>query len=299
MDSSDQLTPQPTGDGSFTFFSTEFGETFHSYHGAHQEAMGKFVYPTLLPEKAKQGQVKILDVCYGLGYNTAAALETIWQMNPDCQVQVYALELNSVVPRAAIAKGGLQTWSPQVQTYLNTLAQDLELQYPCCQAQLLVGDARQTLQAVQKQQFLADAIFLDPFSPPNCPQLWTVEFFQVLRQCLHPQGRLATYSCAAAVRAGLMEAGFAIAASPPVGRRSTGTIAGFTLANCLALSAKEQEHLQTIAAIPYRDPQLIDTAVTILSRRQQEQKNANLEPTKSWKKRWLQYSQGEEQHDAS
>lgn len=287
MDSSEQLTPKVTGDGSFTFYSTEFGETFHSHHGAHQEAMGKFVYPTLLPEKAKQGQIKILDVCYGLGYNTAAALETIWQINPDCQVQVYALELNPVVPRAAIANAVLQIGSLRVQTYLNTLAHDLEIQSPDCEAHLLVGDARQTLQVIQKQQFLADAIFLDPFSPPNCPQLWTVEFFKGLSQCLHPQGRLATYSCAAAVRTGLMEAGFAIAASPPVGRRTTGTIAGFSLTDDLALTPQEQEHLQTVAAIPYRDPQLIDTAATIRTRRQQEQKTSTLEPTKVWKKRWL------------
>lgn len=298
MDNAEQLTPQLTGDGSFTFYSTEFGETFHSHYGAHQEAIGKFVYPTLLPEKATQGPVKILDVCYGLGYNTAAALETIWQVNPDCQVQIYALELNPVVPRAAMAAGrsltitnsGLQTWSPRVQTYLNTLAYDLEVQAPDCQAQLLVGDARQTLQVVQKQLFLADAIFLDPFSPPNCPQLWTVEFFQLLRQCLHLQGRLATYSCAAAVRTGLMAAGFAIAASPPVGRRSTGTIAGFVLEDCLALTLQEQEHLQTVASVPYRDPQLLDTPSTIQMRRQHEQKNCHLEPTKAWKKRWFQSS---------
>lgn len=298
MDNAEQLTPQLTGDGSFTFYSTEFGETFHSHYGAHQEAIGKFVDPTLLPEKAKQGPIKILDVCYGLGYNTALALETIWQVNPDCQVQVYALELNPVVPRAAIAEGrsltianaGLQSWSPRVQTYLNTLAYDLEIQSPDCQAQLLVGDARQTLQVVLKQPFLADAIFLDPFSPPNCPQLWTVEFFQLLSQCLHPQGRLATYSCAAAVRTGLMAAGFAIAASPPVGRRTTGTVAGFTLTDCLALTPQEQEHLQTVASIPYHDPQLNDPASTILTRRQQAQKQSSLEPTKVWKKRWQKSS---------
>ncbi|WP_299412139.1 MnmC family methyltransferase [Acaryochloris sp. IP29b_bin.148] len=287
MDSADQLTPQLTGDGSFTFYSQAFGEAFHSHYGAHQEAIGKFVYSTLLPEKAKQGSVKILDVCYGLGYNTAAALETIWQINPDCQVQVYALELNPVVPRAAMANAILQTESLRVQTCLNTLARDLEIQSPGCRAKLLVGDARQTLQTVHQHQFLADAIFLDPFSPPKCPQLWTVEFFQVLRQCLHSQGCLATYSCAAAVRTGLMEAGLDIGASPPVGRRSTGTVAGYALTGCLALSPQEREHLQTVAAIPYRDLTLADTAAAIVARRQQEQKCSTLEPTKIWKKRWL------------
>ncbi|NJM65065.1 MAG: hypothetical protein HC851_05035 [Acaryochloris sp. RU_4_1] len=288
IDNAAQFTPQLTGDGSFTFYSAEFGESFHSHFGAHQEAIGKFVHPTLLPYKAQQAQVNILDICYGLGYNTAAALQTIWQINPHCHVQVYALELNPVVPRAAIAQGYLQAWSKRVQTCLETLATDLEVKHPHCTASLRVGDARQTLQTLQDPPFLADAIFLDPFSPPHCPQLWTVDFFTAVSCCLHPQGRLATYSCAAAVRTGLVAAGLQITASPPVGRRSTGTVAGYDLAEGLALSPQEQEHLQTVAAVPYRDPTLRDSASTILERRQQEQKNSNLEPTKVWKRRWLQ-----------
>lgn len=292
MDSAEQLTPKLTGDGSFTFYSAEFGECFHSHHGAYQEALGKFVQPTLLPKKALQDQVKILDICYGLGYNTAAALETIWQINPNCQVQVYALELNPVVSRAAIAQGYLQSWSHPVQAALQALAQDLEVQSPHCQAQLLVGDARKTIKMVQDHQFLADAIFLDPFSPPHCPQLWTVEFLREVSYCLHPQGCLATYSCAAAIRTGLIASGFHIGASPPVGRRSTGTVAGHELTECLALSVQEQEHLQTIAAIPYRDPTLTDPATAILQRRQLEQKHSTLEASKTWKKRWAAQNHG-------
>lgn len=287
MDSAEQLTPQLTDDGTFTFHSAEFGECFHSHYGAHQEAIGKFVQPALLLQKARQKRVKILDVCYGLGYNTAAALETIWQINPDCQVHVYALELNPVVARVAIAQGYLRTWSSRVQTCLERLAEDLELTHSYCTAQLLIGDARQTMQVVHQHQFLADAIFLDPFSPPHCPQLWTVEFLTATSRCLHSQGCLATYSCAAAVRSGLIAAGLTIGASPPVGRRSTGTVAGYELRECLALSTRELEHLQTAAAIPYRDPALTDTASVILKRRQQEQKESSLEPTKTWKKRWL------------
>jgi len=286
VDSAEQLTPHLTDDGTFTFYSAEFGECFHSHYGAYQEAIGKFVQPTLLSQKAQQKQVKILDVCYGLGYNTAAALETIWQINPNCQVQVYALDLNPVVARVAIAQGYLQTWSNRVQTCLERLATDLEVNHPDCTAQLLIGDARQTIQVVQQRQFLADVIFLDPFSPPHCPQLWTVEFLTALSRCLYSQGCLATYSCAAAVRTGLISAGLTIGASPPVGRRSTGTVAGYELRECLALSTRELEHLQTAAAVPYRDPVLVDPASAILKRRQQEQKESSLESTKTWKKRW-------------
>ena len=67
------FTPQQTQDGSFTFFSTEFNEAFHSHYGAKQESFLKFAVPTRLPILAETGFVRLLDVCYGLGYNTAAA----------------------------------------------------------------------------------------------------------------------------------------------------------------------------------------------------------------------------------
>ena len=149
-----------------------------------------------------------------------------------------------------------------------------------------MGDARKTLKKVHQLKFRADAIFLDPFSPPHCPQLWTVEFLGLAAKCLQPDGRLATYSCAAAVRTALMTADLKIGSTAPFGRRSPGTVANFTNSNLSALSQEEEEHLQTRASIPYRDPQLCDSAGEILQRRQIEQQNSELEPTSHWKKRW-------------
>ena len=92
MPDTSNFTPQITADGSFTFFSDEFGETFHSRQGASEEAELKFVLPTDLRSKALQPSLNLLDVCYGLGYNTAAALATIWAVNPSCRVELVGLE---------------------------------------------------------------------------------------------------------------------------------------------------------------------------------------------------------------
>ena len=93
-----KFTPQETKDGSYTFFSNEFNEAFHSFYGAKQEAEIKFVVPTKLREIAqKQDKIKLLDICYGLGYNSAAAIEAIWQINPQCQIELIALELSADV----------------------------------------------------------------------------------------------------------------------------------------------------------------------------------------------------------
>ncbi|NEO26269.1 MAG: hypothetical protein F6K03_05070 [Kamptonema sp. SIO4C4] len=279
--------PQPTADGSFTFFSREFSESFHSHHGAIQEATYKFVWPCLLPEKARyRDYLVLLDVCYGLGYNTAAALAAIWQVNPDCQVTVMALETDLSVPQTAIAHHLLDAWPTSIVEPLQQLAANQALKTERLTAKLWLGDARQTLRQLAETDFLADAIFLDPFSPPQCPQLWTVEFIQTLASCLHPQGRLATYSCSAAVRQALLLAGLNIGSTPHVGRRSPGTVASFSEDSLPPLSHREQEHLQTRAAIPYHDPDLNGTRSTLLENRKVTQAKSSLEPTSRWKKRW-------------
>jgi tRNA U34 5-methylaminomethyl-2-thiouridine-forming methyltransferase MnmC len=137
------------------------------------------------------------------------------------------------------------------------------------------------------QGFQADIIFLDPFSPPHCPELWTVEFIQQVARCLAPQGRLATYSCAAAVRTALGLAGLAIGPTLASGRRWPGTLAQWQPQGLAPLSPQEQEHLLTRAAVPYRDPSLGDSADRIRQRRQQEQTLSGLTPTSIWRKRWL------------
>jgi tRNA U34 5-methylaminomethyl-2-thiouridine-forming methyltransferase MnmC len=278
--------PYITDDGSYTFFSSEFGQTFHSKYGAKEESIYKFAIPTLLAQKASRGYLKILDVCYGLGYNTAAALATIWQSNPDCHVEIIALELDRTVPMATIEHRLLADWEAPIPQLLAKLAQAENVEIDRLKAKLIFGDARQTIAFAIATRFQADAIFLDPFSPLSCPQLWTVEFIDRVAKCCAPDGRIATYSCAAAVRAALCAAGLHIADTSPVGRKAPGTIASFDPEGLPPLSQQELEHLHTRAAIPYRDPTLTDSMAKILLRRESEQDDCGLETTSQWKKRW-------------
>lgn len=286
MPDSSSFTPQLTADNSYTFFSEEFGESFHSIQGAKEEALLKFVAPCQLAQKAQQPVLRLLDVCYGLGYNTAAALEVIWENNPKCFVELVALELDATVLKAAIANNLLSNYSQPIPQLLEILATDFQVKTHQFHAQLHIGDARTTIKQLHQSNFHADAIFLDPFSPPRCPQLWTVEFLQQLARCCTMNARLATYSCAASVRSALIAAGFTIGKNLQVGNRQPGTIASLNDDNLPPLSKRSQEHLQTRAAIPYRDPDLCDSAEVILQRRQVEQQASSWERTSQWHKRW-------------
>jgi tRNA U34 5-methylaminomethyl-2-thiouridine-forming methyltransferase MnmC len=291
MSNSTFWLPQLTADGSFTFFSKEFGEAFHSRQGAKAEAFQKFAQATDLEQKAQQDCLRLLDICYGLGYNTAAALETIWAVNPDCRVELYGLELDVTVPQAAIDPALIQVWSPEVQPVLRAIAVNHQNITSRLAATLLIGDARQTVQTLSSVGFQADAILFDPFSPRRCPQLWTVEFFAQATRCLAPTGKLATYSRSAAVRSAMRAAGLQIG-TIPLGKThlphewSQGTVGSLNAQTLHPLSQMEQEHLQTRAAIPYRDPSLRDAATVILQRHQEEQQHSSLESTSNWRRRW-------------
>lgn len=281
------LVLEPTADGSMTLFSEDFGEWFHSRQGAYAEAYATYVDATDLARLALAPTLTLLDVCYGLGYNTAAALETILRVNPGCRVRLVGLELDPRVPRQAVESGLINGWSPVVQAVLQDLAATGRAQRPWLEATLLWGDARQHIQALDKREFQTDVIFFDPFSPPHCPELWTVEFMQQVAACLHDKGKLVTYSCAAAVRTALQLAGLSIGPVNAAGRRWPGTLAQVEARGLAPLSQQEQEHLLTRAAVPYRDPTLRDSADTIRQRRQQEQAISKLVPTSRWRKRWL------------
>lgn len=282
-----QFTPRLTEDGSYTFFSTQFQETFHSSFGAKQEAEVRYIEPCLIKQLATQAStIRILDVCYGLGYNSAAALEAVWSVNPECRVELIALEIDADVPRQAVQYKLLQEWRSPIPSILAELSACFSLSQKYLSAKLLLGDARFTTKSLVESMWQADAIFLDPFSPRKCPQLWTVEFIRLLSKCLAPHGRLATYSASAAVRTALISAGLKIGSVSGAGRKSPGTIAAFEYKKLPPLLIMEREHLQTRAAIPYRDRSMLDSPAEIVSNRHIEQQHSQMESTSKWRKRW-------------
>ena len=81
-----------TDDESITFFNEKYQEHYHTKPGAVEEAFKKFVEPCKVAELAKQGSIKILDVCFGIGYNSAAAIEVALKANPSCKIGIVGLE---------------------------------------------------------------------------------------------------------------------------------------------------------------------------------------------------------------
>ncbi len=200
-----------TKDNSYTLYSDEYNETYHSVSGAVEEAFEKFVKPCKIAELKNQ---KILDICFGLGYNSAAAIEA------NQNIEIIGLENDKKMFRE------IEKLNPSLKYYhiIRELASSKNLKYNenKIKINLIVGDARKTIKKITEK---FDAVFLDPFSPKRCPELWTYEFFSDITKLMKPGSILATYSCARVVRENLKKAGFIVKDGPVVGRRAPSTIA--------------------------------------------------------------------------
>ena len=84
-------------DGSFTAYSSEYDEHYHSTKdGALNESLLKHVIPAF-NVKSKQKVINILDICFGLGFNTLATIYYYKQNNLKSKINIYSPELDSTL----------------------------------------------------------------------------------------------------------------------------------------------------------------------------------------------------------
>lgn len=219
--------PQPTGDGSDTLYSAEYGETFHSTFGALTETEHVFLDGTGIKQRLAEGQsARVLEVGFGTGLNFWVTAQ--YSQTAGALLEYVALE-KYVLPAATLA--GLN------HHQLPAVAQDIRLAFLGWRAgqpdprpgsrlhwrygdsirlELVVGDA--TSETIPPRDY--HAVYQDAFSPDHNPELWTQPFFGRLFEALTPGGRLATYSVKGEVRRSLAAVGFQVQKRPgPPGKR--------------------------------------------------------------------------------
>jgi tRNA U34 5-methylaminomethyl-2-thiouridine-forming methyltransferase MnmC len=191
-------------DGTNTLFSVEFDEPYHSTKdGALHESLEKHVKPALTLTGPKQ-QLTILDICFGLGYNTFATLYHIKQRQLDTKIHILSPEFDEGLVRS------LDTFDyppefESIKHIIKAISSDLYYEDAQFKIEILLGDARKSIPTIKEK---IDIIYQDAFSPAHNPLLWTKEYFAALRRISKEDAVLTTYSTAAAVRLGLYENGF-------------------------------------------------------------------------------------------
>lgn len=207
-----------TKDGSVTFLNKEVGDFYHALSGAKDESFEK--YAKALDVNSVNNPI-IFDICSGLGYNAAAALDTItssptiYLFENDKEILAQSLDLDPGFKSYHHIKSLIKSF---LESGATTYKKD------SIHLILMFGDARKTINQVNDKD-KADFIFFDPFSPSKVPDMWTEQFFIDIKNKSKPGAKLATYSCARFVRNNMIAAGYKVEDGPKWGRNSPTTIA--------------------------------------------------------------------------
>ncbi len=193
-------------DGTYTAYSNEYEEHYHSTKdGALKESLKKHIIPAF-SIKQKQNEIFILDICYGLGFNTLATLNYHKKNNLKSKVYIYAPELD-----AELISSLKYFIYPKEFIWLKKIILKLSDEYVYCDdkfyIEIFVGDARKYIKKF-KNKF--DIVYQDAFSPNVNPALWTLEYFKDIKNTMKEDAVLTTYSTALKTRLALYENGFKV-----------------------------------------------------------------------------------------
>jgi len=193
-------------DGTNTLYSKEFDEPYHSTKdGALHESLEKHVKPAFRFGSVKEN-LTILDICFGLGYNTLATLYYIKKHHLKTKVHILSPEFDEGLIRS-LSEFAYPPEFESIKPVIAGISKDFFYEDEQFKIEILPGDARESVPCIAQK---VDIVYQDAFSPAHNPLLWTREYFSDIRKVCHDDALLTTYSTAAAVRLGLYENGFNI-----------------------------------------------------------------------------------------
>jgi len=206
-----------TTDGSSSFFLPDLGETYHSKHGAIQEAYHVFIRNglDLFPDNSK---ISILEIGLGTGLNCFITyLEsqrrklTIFYDG----VEAYPLKAEEVIQLNYIKELNAGEISDIFETIHSIPWGEI---YKISDSFYLKKRKQFFKNIEDKNRF--DLIYFDAFGANVQPELWTVEIFKKMFDSLKNKGALVTYSAKGSVRRAMQEVGFTVERLPgPPGKR--------------------------------------------------------------------------------
>lgn len=205
-------------------------QTYNDPYFAREDGLGEthhvFLSGNGLPNRfLGRDQFQISELGFGTGLNFFATVD-VWRRRPEplatAQLTFTSFEL-APLPACDMARAAA-AWPllrPIVDEFLsdwpdNTAVGVCRLMRSDVTLELVIGDANQTL---SKWHGMADAWYLDGFSPSRNPDLWGIDLMGKVFAGTVSGGTFATYTVAGWVRRNLEAVGFSLEKFPGHGRK--------------------------------------------------------------------------------
>lgn len=198
--------------------STRFDDPYFSLENGLEEARHVFLHGNDLPARFRDG-FNVAELGFGTGLNFLATVQA-WQA-AGCTGTLHFTSfeafpmLQDDMAQALAAFDGIDTITKSLLSAWHPDGGQMEI-FGGVHLNVIIGDARDTL---PQWEGLADAWFLDGFSPAKNPELWSPELMAAVARHSQRGGTCATYTAAGFVRRGLADAGFDVSRVPGFGRK--------------------------------------------------------------------------------
>ena len=206
-----------TNDGSKTIHLPDWNESYHSKHGAVQEAQHVFIKSGLC--EISKAEIGILEIGFGTGLNAMLTMNKAKET--DQLIEYTGLE---AYPVSIEELKDLQYDSlPEIEGNVDQFWQlhsskwndlfEITPTFSLLKTQAFLNEFNPTVNTY-------DLIYFDAFGPRVQPDMWTLEIFQKLYSSMENEGVFVTYCAKGQVRRDLIEAGFKVEKIPgPPGKR--------------------------------------------------------------------------------
>jgi tRNA U34 5-methylaminomethyl-2-thiouridine-forming methyltransferase MnmC len=205
-----------TGDGSKTIHMPELNESYHSTHGALQEAEHVFIKNGLV--HIDKDFIQVFELGFGTGLNAILAYRFAQQNNTQIEyvgVEAYPVAMEMLTnldytsfltedEKEIFSKMHEVSWGEKVRLSDLFTFQKVE----------------QKVESYNPESEVFDIIFFDAFGPRTQGSLWQPVVLNKMAQMLRPKGVLTTYCAQGQFRRDLKSVGFDVTKVPgPPGKR--------------------------------------------------------------------------------
>jgi len=205
--------------------SETYGDVYFSASDGLEESRAVFLEGCDLPQAwAGRSHFVVAELGFGTGLNILALLK-LWQADGPKSGHLHIFSVEAHPLTADEASRALNTWPELAELSAQLIAQWPgrarglhRIDLPNLHVVIDVA-VMEVQEALSSWTGMADAWFLDGFSPAVNPQMWRDEVLALVAARSAPGARVATFTVAGAVRRGLTAQGFSVVKRPGFGRK--------------------------------------------------------------------------------
>ena len=199
-----------TQDGSTTIHLPEWDESYHSKHGAIQEAYHVFIKNGL--SLFQNNSVSILEIGFGTGLNTFITFLEAQKNNQAIDyvgVEAYPISENEVLKMNYVSTLNAENQ----RSFFEKIHQCEWENKVLINTNYYLTKRKQFFEDIRDEDKF-DLIYFDAFGYRVQPELWSTAIFQKMYNALKNNGVLVTYAARGVIKRNMLEVGFSIEKLP-------------------------------------------------------------------------------------